>query len=346
MPTVYVQQWIASVQHDFAGGILLDTSYVYTRGRNLNFSTDINQPAPSSFTCGSYHCGYPNPIFNNIIAQIYTGYSNYNALQLRLQKRMTNGLSFQVNYAYSKSLDTGTGNGHGSGVDIYQSAFDPAANYGPSNFDVRHTLVGQVVYAVPFGRGRQHALHGIADQVVGGWTVSTLFQWHTGAPFTPVIQGNTRNRSNLDPGLTAGTLYPDLVGDPHVSGPSKNEWFNPAAFVDPAPGTFGDVHRNSLVGPRFTNVNLSLAKEFPIRESMGLEIRADAYNAFNHINYSNPDGNVGYECSATGQTNQAALSGVCPAGFSGPFLADGSAGTISGVIGSTRIIQLGAHFRF
>ena len=316
MPTVYVQQWIAGVQHDFAHGILLDTSYVYTRGRNLNFATDINQASPSNFSCTSFNCGAPNPIFNNIIAQLYTGYSNYNALQLRLQKRISSGVSFQFNYAYSKSLDTGTGNGHGSGVDIYQSAFDPALNYGPSNFDVRHTFVGQVVYELPYGHGRQHALHGIADGVVGGWTVSTLFQWHTGAPFTPVVLGSIRN--SIDPGMRAGTLFANQIGDPHVSSPSKSEWFNPAAFAAPAAGVFGDAGRNSLYGPRFSNVNLSLAKDFQIRERMGLEIRANAYNAFNHINFSNPNNNIG----------------------------DPNAGRITGVVGSTRIIELGGHFRF
>ncbi len=321
MPTVYVQQSIIGVQHDFAGGILLDTSYVYTRGKNLNFATDINQDPPSQFTCSGYNCGAPNPVFNNIIAQIYTGWSNYNALQARLQKRMSNGLNFQVNYAWSKSLDTGTGNGHGSGVDIYQNAFSPAANYGPSNFNVKHTLVGSVVYEVPFGRGRQHSLGGIADQVIGGWTVSSLFQWHTGAPFTPVIQGSVA--SGINPGMRAGTLFPNQVGDPNVSNQTINHWFNPAAYTNPAPGTFGNVRRNSLVGPRFSNVNISIAKEFPIREAMGLEIRANAYNAFNHINFGNPDANVGDSGAA-----------------------DNSSGKISSVIGSARIIELGAHFRF
>ena len=316
MPTVYVQQWITSVQHDFAHDILLDTSYVYTRGRNLNFSTDINQAPASQFGCTSFNCGAPDPIFNNIIAQLYTGWSNYNALQLRVQKRMSSGVSFQANYSYSKSLDTGTGNGHGSGVDLYQNAFDPAANYGASNFDVRHTFVGQVLYEIPWGHDRQHVLHGVADQVAGGWTVSTLFQWHSGAPFTPVVAGSVKG--TVDPGMRAGTLFADLVGDPHVSNPSTSEWFNPGAYAIPATGVFGDARRNSLYGPRFSNVNLSLAKLFPIRERASLEIRANAYNAFNHINFANPNGNIG----------------------------DPAAGTISGVVGSTRIIELGGHLRF
>jgi hypothetical protein len=326
MPTVYVQQFLFSVQHEFLRGILLDTGYVYTRGTNLNFATDINQAPQSLLGCTGFHCGNPNPIFNNINAQIYDGWSNYNALQIRLQKRMSYGLNFQLNYSWSKSLDTGTGNGHGSGIDIYQDAYSPGANYGPSNFNAANTLVGQVVYELPFGRRRQFALHGPLDQIAGGWRVSSLFQWHGGLPFTPVIQGSIAG--GIDPGLTAGTLFPEQVGNPHVSNPTINQWFNPAAYANPAPGTFGNARRNGLVGPGFTNVDLSLAKEFVLHEAMTLEIRADAYDAFNHANYANPDANVGY---------------------AGGVLADTTAGTITGPAGGNgnlRIIQLGAHFRF
>src|SRR5580704_17826971 len=228
MPTTYVQQLLFSVQHDFAGGILLDTSYVYTRGTNLNFATNINQAPASLLGCTGYNCGNPNPIFNSIAAQIYDGWSNYNALQLRVQKRMSHGVSFQVNYSWAKSLDTGTGNGHGSGVDIYQNAYSPAANYGLSNFNAASTLVGQVVYELPFGSGRQFALHGVMDQVLGGWRVSSVLQWHTGTPFTPVIQSSVAEAIDpgLDSSLSAGsTLYPVQVGNPHVSDPNRHEWF-------------------------------------------------------------------------------------------------------------------------
>jgi Carboxypeptidase regulatory-like domain/TonB-dependent Receptor Plug Domain len=338
MPTVYVQQFLLGVQHEFTRGLLLDTSYVYTRGKNLNFATDIDQAtAPGStavggFLCTSfYHCGNPNPVFNSIAAQYYDGYSNYNALQLRLQKRMSYGLSFQVNYAWSKSLDTGTGNGHGSGIDVYQNAYTPSANYGLSDFNAANTLVGQITYELPFGHGRQFALHGPLDQIAGGWRVSSLFQWHSGVPFTPVIQSSVAG--GIDPGLTpsfgaGSTLYPEQVGDPSVSHRSHAMWFNPAAFADPADGTFGSTHRNTLIGPGFANVNLSIAKEFPIHEAISLEIKADMFDVFNHINWSNPDANVGY------------VGGV---------LADSTAGQITTPVNSgtdARIIQLGAHIRF
>jgi outer membrane receptor protein involved in Fe transport len=328
MPTDYVQQALVSVQHELAGGILIDASYVYTRGTNLNFATNINQAPVSALGCTGYNCGNPNPVFNSIAAQIYDGWSNYNALQLRFQKRMSHGVTFQFNYAWSKALDTGTGNGHGSGVDIYQNAYSPSANYGLADFNAADTLAGQVVYELPFGAGRQFALHGIADQVLGGWRVSSVIQWHTGTPFTPVIQNSVAE--GIDPGLdsslSAGsTLYPLVVGNPSVSSPSRHEWFNPAAFANPAYGTFGDNGRNDLIGPRFFNADFSAGKRFSYHEKINLEIRADMFNMFNHVNYAHPDANVGYVNGA---------------------LADSTAGTITGPSSGQRIIQLGAHFTF
>jgi hypothetical protein len=345
MPTVYVEQVLFGVQREFGHGLLLDTSYVYTHGKNLNFATDIDQAttpgstAVGGFECNSfYHCGNPNPVFNNIAAQYYDGYSNYNALQIRLQKRMSYGLSFQLNYAWSKSLDTGTGNGHGSGIDIYQNAYVPSANYGLSDFNAANTLVGQITYELPFGHGRQFVLHGPLDQIAGGWRLATLFQWHSGVPFTPVIQSSVSDGIDvgLDPSFAAGSyLYPEQVGSPSVSSRSHTTWFNPAAFANPAAGTFGSGRRNTLVGPGFANVNLSLAKEFPIHEAIALEVRADAFNMFNHINWSNPDANVGYGGSP------------CQSGpNTGMDLADCTAGEVTSPVGGARIIQLGAHVRF
>jgi outer membrane receptor protein involved in Fe transport len=350
IPTTYVQQFLLSIQHEFVGGILLDASYVYTRGRNLNFQTDVDQApvsnlgvvCPVSYTMPN--CAGPVPQYTAISAAIYDGWSNYNALQLRLQKRMSYGLNFQANYAFSKSLDTGTGTGHGSGVDVYQNAFNPGDNYGLSDFNSTHTLVGQVVYELPFGTGRQFALHGPLDYIAGGWRLSTLFQWHSGVPFTPVIQAGSITNT-LDPGLAyslanGSHLYPEIVGDPTLSSPSASRWFNPAAFANPAAGTFGNTGRNTLIGPGFSNVNLSIAKEFrlPWREGMSLEIRGDAYDLFNHINYNNPDANVGYGSTPCASGPNAGLN-----------LADCSAGQITnsaGYAANTRILQLGAHFRF
>jgi len=336
MPTDYVQQFLVDIQHEFTGGILVDAGYVYTRGSNLNFQTDIDQAPISELGCTGYNCGNPNPVFNTISAQLYDGWSNYNALQIRLQKRMSYGLNFLANYAWSKSLDTGTGNGHGSGIDEYQNAYSPAANYGLSDFNSANFLSGQITWELPFGSGRHFATHGVGDEVLGGWRVSSLFQWHSGVPFTPVI-GSSSTKLSIDPGLaSAGTaLFPNEVCNPTVSNPTVNEWFNPACFVDPSHATFGDTGRNSLIGPNFSDVDFSVSKDFPLhlREGMRVQIRADMTNVFNHPSFANPNADVS-RCTAA--------QGGCTVGA----LESGNVGTITGVVSGPRVIQLGAHFFF
>jgi len=297
IPTTYVQQLLTGVQHQFPSAILLDASYVYTRGRNLNYTTNIDAVSASNLGCsGGWWACNPNPNFPYIAGMNFDGWSNYNALQLRVQKRMSNGLQFQANYSFSKSLDTGTSRGWGSGgVDVYQNPYSPASNYAPSATDIRHFVVGEVVYQLPFGSGRQYGLHGVLDQIAGGWRVSTIMQWHTGLPFTPSITqtGAFTGQNALDPGLStcwSCTLYAVKVGDPYAgaSHEGPGQWFNPAAYAAPAPGTFGQNLRDSLYGPHFLNMDFGIGKTFSITERVKFEFRADAFNVLNHIDYGNP----------------------------------------------------------
>jgi hypothetical protein len=301
MPTTYVQQLLTGIQHQFPSAVLLDASYVYTRGRNLNYTTNVDAVSASSLGCSSgwWACN-PNPNFPYIAGMNFNGWSNYNALQLRVQKRMSNGLQFQANYSFSKSLDTGTSRGWGSGgVDVYQNPYSAASNYAPSATDIRHFLVGEVVYELPFGAGRQYRLHGVLDGIAGGWRLSTILQWHTGLPFTPSVSGTGAftGKNALDPGLStcwSCTLYAVKVGDPYAGGGHNGpgQWFNPAAYVPPAPGTFGQNLRDSLYGPHFLNMDFGIGKTFTITERVRFEIRADAFNVLNHIDYGNPNSTI------------------------------------------------------
>ncbi len=301
IPTTYVQQLLVSVQHQFPGAVLLDTSYVFTHGANLNYTTNIDAVKADNLGCSSgwWACN-PNPNFPYIAGLIFNGWSNYNAFQLRMQKRMSHGLEFQANYAFSKSLDTGTSRGWGSGgVDTYQDPYSPGANYAPSATDIRHFLVGSVVYELPFGAGRQYRLHGVLDAVAGGWRVSSIMQWHTGLPFSPSVSATTAftGGNALDPGLStcwSCTLYAVRVGDPYSGGGhgAPGQWFNPAAYALPAAGTFGQNLRNSLYGPQFLNMDLGIGKTFSITERVKFEFRADSYNVLNHIDYGNPNSSI------------------------------------------------------
>ncbi len=294
-PTSYYQEMLLSVQHELPGQVLLDVSYVFTKGSNQNFNRDFNQ-VPESQLLPSGNVNYaalPYTQFKTISAHVFDGYSNYNALQLRAEKRYSHGLSFVVNYAWSKTMDTATSSGHSSGAGSWQNAYDIRSNYGLSQLDTRNTINGSATYDLPFGKGRTYGLHGIADEVAGGWRLTGVFQIHGGLPFTPNVGSADKSGSNSNQCFCGFSWRPNQVGNPGVSSPSINQWFNTAAFATPANGTFGNVRRDTLTGPGWRDLDLSLGKTFNLVEGTSLEIRADAFNAPNHPNFANPNSSVG-----------------------------------------------------
>jgi len=238
----------------------------------------------------------PYPQYKSIYGAVFDGSSNYNAFQVRVNKRMSHGIAFLLNYAWSKTMDTGTSNGHYESIDVWQNAFDPSANYGLSQLDVPHTLNGYATWELPFGKGRDIALNGIADEVLGGWRITGVFQAHSGIAFTPVV--GTADQSNSQ----AAQCYCGFQWLPNVdttvstkaSNPGINGWFNTAAFSVPANNTFGNARRNMLRGPDWRDVDFSLGKTFWIPDTrLHMEIRADAFDALNNPNFSQPSAGIG-----------------------------------------------------
>ncbi|MGH9615097.1 MAG: carboxypeptidase regulatory-like domain-containing protein [Acidobacteriaceae bacterium] len=283
-PMSYFEQYQLGIQHQM-GAYLVTATYVGSRGVNMPFSTDINQVV----NLGS---GIrPNPTYQSINATQYDGWSNYNALQLTAKRRFTNGFSFTANYTWSKSMDTGTAiGGNGPGLDNWQYAYSPAANYSASNNDIRQLFTGMGLYQLPFGRHRKYAnSNTLADLVIGGWQVATVFNVHSGWPFTPTMVNNLS-------GALSGSWYPNQIGSGRLAHPSINEWFNVNAFVSPAPNTFGDTKRNTLDSPNYTDIDLSVAKVFPVPiagNSTTFEFKADSFDIFNHPNYQFPNAAIG-----------------------------------------------------
>jgi hypothetical protein len=297
IPLQYFQQFLVSVQRELPAHHVVDVSYVHTKGTHLNFATDINQvPAAALANGGDYSSSRPVPWFRSILGHDFTGWSNYDALQVRLVKQMSHGLSYQFNYSWSKVLDTGTSSGHDQGLDYWQIARNPALNYGISQLDAPQNFNGSITYELPFGAGRMMALHGVLNQIAGGWRLSGIVQAHSGAPFTPIVaEGSTDFANAGSINCFCGySLYPNRVGNGKLSNPTLSRWFDVSAFTNPSAGgpAFGDSGRNILRGPRFVNTDLSMAKSFRIREGMNLEIRADSYNFFNHPQFNNPDNNI------------------------------------------------------
>jgi hypothetical protein len=286
VPVSYTEQWQFGFQHQI-GNYLMQLNYVGSRGVDTDFGSDVNQVLESQLGSGIR----PNPTYQTITAQQYIGWSNYNSMQVTARRQFNNGFSFLVNYTWAKSLDTGTsGGGNGSGIDGYQNAYIPAANYAASSNDVRHTVNATELYLLPFGRNRRYAnSNELADAVIGGWQVATIWQIHSGSSFTPLMANNLS-------GALSGSWYPNRVGTITVANPGMKEWFNVAAFTSPSPNTFGDSRRNILYGPRFADIDLSLAKVFAIPilgEGTSFQLKADSYDIFNHPNYGQPNSTIG-----------------------------------------------------
>jgi hypothetical protein len=339
LPLQYVQQFLLSIQRELPLSHLLDVSYVHTKGTHLNFATDMNQ-VPEADLANQFNTGDFSPFrsfkqFRSILSHDFDGWSNYDALQLRLIKRLTHGVSYQFNYAWSKTMDTGTSSGHDQGLDGWQRAKDPRANYALSQLDGTNNFNGSISYDLPFGEGRTYPVHGVLNQVVGGWRITSVVQARSGVPFTPVVGGNANGG---DPALSGSPncfcsywLLPNRTGSGKVSNPTIDHWADVTAFADPTnSGTtpaFGNSGRNILRGPGFVNFDLSLGKSFHIREGMNLEFRADSYNAFNTPHFGTPDNNI--------------LATYVKNGVTLPHF-----GVISSVVGGGRIFQMGGRFTF
>jgi len=200
---------------------------------------------------------------------------------------------FNLNYTWSHMLSNQDSSGWGSlqGATPYQRAYDPMANYGSSNFDVRHMLKGHASFDLPFGLGRKYAnTNKGLDYAIGGWTLFGDFIAQSGSPFTPYMQVNNSYS------LSSNALwYPNLVGDPTAvaAGQNINSWFNVNAFAAPTPGTFGNMGRNIVYGPKLSSINTSLLKTFKVTERAKLDFSANATNLINHPSFALPDKLIG-----------------------------------------------------
>ncbi len=330
VPDMDIEQWSVAVQRMLRPNLAVEVAYVGSHGYGLPFPVDINQVPESNLVEAETNpqLARPYPNFTDMYTQSGTNnaVSNYNSLQASITQRMSSGLSFSFNYVWAHMLDTMDTSGWYStnmGTVLYQNAFDPSANYGGSNFDVRNAFKGYVTYQLPFGIGRKYLNGGangrIIDAVIGGWNTSAIVRVQSGTPFTPVVTPNETFAQD-------GSEFPNVIGNPKLTSHSIYQWYNPSAYAAPPEATFGDGRRNSVYGPKLGQVNLTLGKIFSIWELTKMEIRADANNVFNHPSFGDPNTSLycptlGQACSST-VTNDTSL-------------------TIDG-----RTMQLGARFSF
>ena len=312
-PVEKIYQWNLALQQSLGTNLVAELAYVASHGFNLSFPVDINQVPEDKLGPNDSPADRPYPYWAGLTGSTGTqnAISNYNSLQASITKRLTQGVSFNFNYTWSHFMDDQDSSGWGSraGTQNYQNSYDPSANYGASNFDVRNAFKGSVVYELPFGQGRMFLNNNrLLDSVIGGWQASGTMVFSSGNPYTPLI--NTNNSY-----AQAGGWYPNVIGNPRLAHPDiYTGWFNPGAFTSPANGTFGDMRRNSLYGPGINVVNLSAGKTFSLLEGVKVEIRGDATNAFNHPSFGLP--NSGLDCTDPGVpcTSSANVTGTTVGG--------------------------------
>lgn len=313
-PVPKILEWNVELQQQVTPNTVVSLGYVASHGYNLLFPVDINQ-VPEASLGPNDQGARPFPLFQGINGGSGAGgtnnaVSNYNSLQTKIEQRLARGLQFRANYVWSHMLDTIDSSGWGStaGDLRWQRAYDPGANYGASNFDIRNSFKTAVLYDLPFGKGRQFVNHNaILDALVGGWQVAPTIVWSSGTPYT-VIMSTDNSNSQTGPGKANSQQYANQVGNPIASHQDLQHWFNTAAFAQPAPNTFGDVRRNNLYGPHFLLINGAVGKTFHLPwENTGIEIRASANNLINHPSFDIPNATIGG--GTEGQINSLTVKG-------------------------------------
>ncbi len=275
------QNWNFSVQQEILKDTELGVAYVGSKGTHLIGDVDLNQPTLAAREA--------DPTANvNAIAP-YLGYgfirstdpvfsSNYNSLQVTLNRRVSRGLNIGVAYTWSKSL---TNSPQSRGL-APEDTYDLAMNYGPSTLNTPQMLMVNYVYDLPFFKSQQ----GFAGHVLGGWELSGITTFESGQSLTVIQTTDPFDTGNGGLGMTAPgsdiQIRPDVTGNLFGAGTkTDNQWFNPNAFTQ-ATGHFGTSGVGTILGPGFENWDVSLFKNISFKERVKLQLRVEAFNVFNH----------------------------------------------------------------
>lgn len=316
----YTQSWNLNVQRELAGAASLEVGYVGSKGTHLTRLFDANQTDAQG--------NYPNPNYAQIAVLATNSASNYHALQTTLRVRGLHGLSGFATYAWAHSIDDASdGIDFTAGAAFPQDSFNLRAEHGNSTFDTRQRFTAAVNYLapkLPFG----------PSWLGSGWQLNSIVSIQSGRPIPIVTSNDNSGRYNY-------RQRPDLI--PGVN-PILSHWspstgyLNPAAFAQPADGTFGNLGRNQIYGPGFWNTDLSLVKGTRLREKLELQLRAEAFNVFNHPNLALPNGSLSFGTDPS--TGKPLPLGVIS---QTPDVAQGNPG-LGG--GGPRVMQLGVRLQF
>ncbi|WP_263368235.1 carboxypeptidase regulatory-like domain-containing protein [Edaphobacter bradus] len=356
------QSYSLQVEHEFPMGVALKIGYVGGHGRNLPNSLNINQLPDSQYSQGTtlstkvanpyvglgswgpgkvnkYQTLLPFPQYQAITMATSLGKSNYNSLDLKVQKRFNRGVTLLAAYTWASNWDNiwgayGSSNSLNSGNNGPQDIYDLSREYARATNDIPNRLSLAGTLELPFGRGKPF-LSGVnrwVDLAVGGWRFNDITVIQNGGPLA-ITQGNANSsygNSTQRPSLIAGSS-PCKSGSPEGR---LNSYFNAAAYSITAPFAYGTAPRASnCYGPGYINSDLSLNKDFRVTERVHAEFRAEALNAFNTPQFATPSLSVG---SSSVNTKTGIVTTTPNSG----------AGQITGTLGFPRLVQLGGRLTF
>lgn len=283
----YSDQWNIGIQHQVTNTILVSANYVGSTDHRvlLGYTGNVAKtPGP-----GNWLDRAPFPWMTSSWYLDNAGRSWYHALQVTANKRFSQGLSFLVNYTWSKSMDYAPGGlGFAEGgqpQDVYNIQADKAV----SAWDLPHIFKASWIYELPFGKGKQFSSSSrVVNGVIGGWQVSGILTLRSGIPFTLTAPGDIANIGNY----WNNYERPNVNGDWHAANQSPSAWFNTSAFSVPAQYTFGNTGRNIMRGDTLQSIDLSAFRHWRMGEKTDMQFRVEAFNAFNSVSYALPNTTV------------------------------------------------------
>ena len=308
----YSQQWNFGIQREINSSTTVDLNYVGSGSRRVNVGGYYNTDLTPGVTEQASRRPYPyiTPTFYDRSI----GSATYNALQFEMKKRFTGGLSYQVSYTYSRSIDEGSSGWFGVEGQSLQDPYNIRGSRGPSGFNLPHTLSVNLLYQLPVGRGKRFSTNNTAlDYILGNWQINEIFNARSGAPFNVFYGGADINGTG---NVTwAQNERANLVGDPWSGScpggakvGSASCDFNTSAFAVPALGVYGNSGRDAFRANPYWNLDMSVFRQFPFwGEGRSVEFRAEAFNLFNTTIFGTPNNDIS-NASTFGTVNTAANS--------------------------------------
>jgi len=321
MQTPTLISYSLRIQQQLSPNTSLTVGYVGSHGYHELIGIDANEPFPvicpaspcpatypATFPAGIANTPVPagtyfvptttkaNPAIANTWTWFSEGDSSYNALQVDVNRRFSGGLTVRGVYTFSKVLDDGdslNATTSGGGPALASNPFNLRSDRGLGTFDVRHVAVANATYALPVGRGKRFlsGLVGLGNAAASGWMVNSIVTLQGGFPFSPQLSYNPSNngdtRNPMRPFANPAFTGPVILGNP-------SQWFNPNAFLAPANtaangGFYGNVGRDTLIGPGLATWDFSVLKDTRIRERVNLQFRAEIFNLLDRANFNLPN---------------------------------------------------------